>query len=289
LSSTFSTTSLPATSADLVGVGGCERGYVCHAGAVPSSLAFDEHLAALETAGNRLVATAEAAGMDAPVPTCPAWHADALVAHQAMVHRWATAHVRGDDPTGVPNQTDIRTAVADLSGYYREGLAALTTALRAASPDLEAMTFLNDAGRPREFWSRRQAHETTIHMVDALAAKLGRPPTAGEAEIERPLAADGIDELVRGFFTRGRSRLYDGTEYTVAVTPRDIGRRWVLHVAERLTVEPGDGADDETDAMISGSAAELYLALWNRGDHVDVAGREDLLDRWRATQRVKWS
>jgi uncharacterized protein (TIGR03083 family) len=256
---------------------------------VPSSLALDEHLAALETAGTRLVATAEDAGMDAPVPTCPAWNADALVAHQTMVHRWATAHVRGHDPAGVPNQTDIRTTVADLSGYYREGLAALTAALRAASPDLEAMTFLNDAGRPREFWARRQAHETTIHMVDALAAKLGRPPTAGDAEIERPMAVDGIDELVRGFLTRGRSRLYDGTDYTVAVTPGDIGRRWVLHVAERLTVEPGDGADDETDATISGSAAELYLALWNRGDNVEVAGREDLLDRWRATQRVKWS
>ena len=185
---------------------------------MPSSLTFDEHVTALETAGGRLVAFAEDAGMDAPVPTCPAWTADALVAHQAMVHRWATAHVRGDDPATVPNQTEIRTTVADLPGYYREGLAGLTAALRAASPDLDAMTFLNDAGRPREFWARRQAHETTIHMVDAMAAKLGRPPTVDEAEIEPALAVDGIDELVRGFFTRGRSKLYDGSEYTVAVT-----------------------------------------------------------------------
>ncbi len=94
---------------------------------------------------------------------------------------------------------------------------------------------------------------------------------------------------MRGFFTRGRSKLYDGTEYTVAVAPRDVGRRWVLRVAERLTVEPGHDPGDETDATISGTAAELYLALWNRGDDVEVAGREDLLDRWRATQRVTWS
>jgi uncharacterized protein (TIGR03083 family) len=256
---------------------------------VPSSLAFDEHLAALETAGDRLVATAEEAGMEAPVPTCPAWTAHALVAHQAMVHRWAAAHVRGDDPARVPNQTEIRTSVADLSGYYREGLAALVSALRDAPPDLEAMTFLNDAGRPRDFWARRQAHETTIHMVDAMAAKLGRPPTANEAAIDRSLAVDGIDELVRGFFTRGRSKLYDGTEYTVAVEARDAARRWVLHVAERLTVEPGDHPGDGSEATISGRAAELYLALWNRGDHVEVAGRDDLLDRWRAVQRVTWS
>ena len=126
-------------------------------------------------------------------------------------------------------------------------------------------------------------------MVDALAAQLGEPPAADEAGIDQSLAVDGIDELVRGFFTRGRSKLYDGTEYRVAVAPRDAQRRWVLRVAERLSVEAGDGSGDETDATLSGTAAELYLALWNRGDHIAVVGREDLLDRWRATQRVKWS
>ena len=57
-------------------------------------------------------------------------------------------------------------------------------------------------------------------MVDALAAQLGEPPAADEAGIDQSLAVDGIDELVRGFFTRGRSKLYDGTEYRVAVAPR---------------------------------------------------------------------
>ena len=98
-------------------------------------------------------------------------------------------------------------------------------------------------------------------MVDALAAQLGEPPAADEAGIDQSLAVDGIDELVRGFFTRGRSKLYDGTEYTVAVVPRDAQRRWVLRVAERLSVEAGDGSGDETDATLSGTAAELYLAL----------------------------
>ena len=105
------------------------------------------------------------------------------------------------------------------------------------------MTFLNDAPGRASSGPRRQAHETTIHMVDALAAKLGRPPTADEAGIDPSLAVDGIDELVRGFFTRGRSKLYDGTEYTVAVRPADAERRWVLRVAERLTVEPAMGPE----------------------------------------------
>lgn len=33
------------------------------------------------------------------------------------------------------------------------------------------------------FWARRQVHETTIHMVDALAAWLGRLPTAPDADL----------------------------------------------------------------------------------------------------------
>lgn len=257
---------------------------------MPTSLTFDEHIAALEAAGPRLVDVAVDAGMDAPVPTCPAWTAQALVAHQAMVHRWAAAHVRGDDPDAVPNQTEIRTSVADLPGYYREGLAALTTALVDAPPDLAAMTFLNDAPPPRQFWARRQAHETTIHMVDAIAAKVGRLPTADETGIHASLAADGIDELLRGFFTRGRSKLYDDTEYTVAVEANDVDRRWMLRVAPRLTVDPDErGEGDDIAATITGTAVQLYLALWNRGDQVQVTGRSDVLDHWRSTQHVRWS
>jgi uncharacterized protein (TIGR03083 family) len=257
---------------------------------MPATLPFEDHVAVVDAAGSRLVDLAEKAGLDAPVPTCPAWAVDALLAHQAMVHRWATAHVRGDDPDDLPNQTAIRTDVSDLPAYYREGHAALVQALRGAPADLVAMTFLKDAPAPREFWARRQAHETTIHMVDALAAALGRFPTAAEADLDPALAADGIDELLRGFFTRGRSKLFDGEEYVIAAEAVDVGRRWVLHVAERLTVAPDDAADVETmAATITGSAAEVYLALWNRGEEVEVAGRPDVLERWRATQRVGWS
>ncbi len=258
---------------------------------MPSSLSFDDHLLALESAGARLPAFAVEAGMDAPVPTCPDWTAGALLAHQAMVHRWAAAHVRGDDPAEVPNQVEIRTTVADLPAYYLDGLAALTAALRAAPADLTAMTFLNDAPAPRDFWARRQAHETTIHMVDAFAAGAGRAPTAHESGIEAALAVDGIDELLRGFFTRGRSKLYDGTDYAVAVVAGDVDRRWVLRVGPKLTVEPdGEAArPDDVAATITGTAVGLYLGLWNRGAEVEEAGRSTVLERWRAAQRVRWS
>jgi uncharacterized protein (TIGR03083 family) len=258
---------------------------------VPTSLTFDEHVDALQSSGERLLAVATEAGLGAPVPTCPAWTVRALVAHQAMVHRWASAHVRGDDPDAVPNQTWIRSNVDDLPGYYREGLGRLVSSLRAAPADLVALRFLNDAPPARDFWARRQAHETTIHMVDALAARLAAVPAAAAVGIDSALAVDGVDELLCGFFTRGKSKLYDGSAYTIEVACTDVDRRWLLEVGPTLTVSPdrGPAADAPAAATLTGTAAGVYLALWNRGDAVTLDGRADMLDRWRATQRVRWS
>ena len=40
---------------------------------------------------------------------------------------------------------------------------------------------------------------------------------------------------------------------------------------------------------MTGTATQLYLALWNRGDEITAIGRPDVLERWRQTQRVRWS
>jgi len=62
------------------------------------SLAFDRYVDVLDTAATRMVEAVEGAGFDAEVITCPTWDGRALIAHQAMVHRWAAANIRGDDP-----------------------------------------------------------------------------------------------------------------------------------------------------------------------------------------------
>ena len=257
---------------------------------MPTSLTFDHLLATLTAAGPRLAAAVREAGPTVPVPTCPAWDANALLAHQAMVHRWATAIITGTDPDDVPTQTELR-GHGDLHSYYDAGHAALVAALTAAPDDLDVMTFLKDAPPARHFWARRQAHETTMHAVDALGAVLGRVPTTAEAGVPTEVALDGLDELLRGFYTRGRSKLFDGTEYTFAVQPTDAARRWVVHVAEKLTVDDGDEAPVPGDvgAVLSGSAAALYLALWNRGSDIDVAGDADIATAWRERQKVTWS
>ena len=256
---------------------------------VPALLDFDDYVDALTAAGHRLAAVGQEAGLDARVPPCPAWDVRALVAHQAMVHRWATAHVSGEDPSAVPSDSALRDR-PDLLDYYGEGLDRLVAALRAAPLDLDALRFLRDAPRARLFWARRQAHETTIHGVDAVAAGLGRLPTAADVTISPALAEDGIDELLRGFFTRGRSKLELASPTTLLVDPDDVRRRWLARIGPGFSVDP-DGADAPAggaDVTITGGSVDIYLALWNRGDGVTCSDNGRLLTHWREAQRVQW-
>ena len=58
---------------------------------MPSALDFDRYLGIVGLSATRMVDTVERAGFDAEVVTCPTWDGRALLAHQTMVHRWATA------------------------------------------------------------------------------------------------------------------------------------------------------------------------------------------------------
>ncbi|HEY8059487.1 MAG TPA: maleylpyruvate isomerase N-terminal domain-containing protein, partial [Acidimicrobiales bacterium] len=58
-------------------------------------LGVPRHLEGLREAMVAFVRYADRAGLRAPVPTTPDWTVRRLVAHQGMVHRWASATVRG--------------------------------------------------------------------------------------------------------------------------------------------------------------------------------------------------
>jgi hypothetical protein len=75
------------------------------------------------------------------------------------------------------------------------------------------------------------------------------------------------------------------------VDPSDSDRRWVVHVAEQLSVADGEAAEapDDTAATLVGTAAELYLGLWNRGDELSVSGDAGILEHWRMSSKIGWS
>jgi uncharacterized protein (TIGR03083 family) len=262
-------------------------GGLYHAG-MPTLLSLDDHLAALVRSGVALGEAAAAAGLEAKVPTCPAWDVTDLLVHQGMVHRWAAANLRGDrDHDTAASQAEGKAA-ASLLDWYTQGLAALVDTVRATAADAKAMVFLRDAPPPRRFWARRQAHETTIHSVDAIAAACRRWPTASDVDIDPVLAADGIDELLMGFITRGKGRLHAAEPYTVLVRTSDTGHAWTLRIGEGPIVTT-PGATDRPEAEFSGTAVQLYLSVWNRADEITTDGRPDLLDQWRQQVRIRWS
>jgi uncharacterized protein (TIGR03083 family) len=245
---------------------------------------LDRHLAGVCDALDAFVQHATAAGLDAMVPTTPDWDVRRLVAHQGLVHRWAAATIVGEriDDDAVEREGLEAT---DPIGWLRAGGERLVTMIASAPADLQALVFLADAPAPREFWARRQCHETTIHAVDALAADLGRYPRSADTWIARDLALDGIDELLTGFLPRPRSRLRTSEPTTVAVLPDDSDEHWLVSVSGRPPVTRRGAGDHEADVVLRGSAVALYLTLWNRSDEVEADG----FGLWADGASVSWS
>jgi len=181
--------------------------------------------------------------------------------------------------------------------------AAGSAALSAAPPDLRCWTFL-PAPSPLAMWARRQAHETTVHRVDAeLAAASVAPPAAtvpvlpppaavpvlppaGAASVVPPpatvpvlppagvsvllppagLAADGVDELLGAFLPRpGRATGRAGeAPARILVRCTDVEAGWLVTVNPDGVTTEPARSAPEAGAVVAAPAAELYLALWRR-------------------------
>lgn len=253
---------------------------------MPTHLPLDEHLAALVRSGSVLRDAAARAGLDAPVPTCPEWDVRALVTHQGTVHRWAAAALRGDGDHRTADSEAEAAATGDLFGWFSHGWEALVDTIRATDDDATAMVFLDDAPPPRRFWARRQAHETTIHSADAVAAVHKAWPTAADLTLGSRLAADGVDELLCGFLPRRGSALAAGGAMTLLVAAEDTGHAWTVR-SDGESISVAVGQDGSPDATLTGPAVALYLGLWNRGNEITAHGRDDLVPRWRDLVRIR--
>jgi uncharacterized protein (TIGR03083 family) len=253
-----------------------------------------EHIDALRRQGDLLADAAARSGLDAPVPSCPAWQVKDLLRHTGFIHRWAARHITECPDTVLdgPAEADILRGGAadpDLLAWFRDGHAALVETLSTADPGLVCATFI-DAPSSLAFWARRQAHETAIHRADADSASGARP------EYEPDFAADGIDELIMGFGQRRKYRPSADRDGDLQVRTTDTGHAWHVGTeAGRIQArrEPVGSAPVASAACtVTGPASGLYLFLWNRagtipGD-VTISGDTGFLDLWQSSVRVRW-
>ena len=251
---------------------------------------LNSYLAVLATEATVLAAAADEAGLAAAVPTCPGWTVADLVLHVGEVHRWATAAVAGKVTKLGDVPADFLGSLpepADAVAWFRTGAARLCDTLAAADPAVEYPAFLHEPMTPRLlFWARRQTMETSMHRVDAESA------TGRCTGFAPDVAIDGIDEFLTGFLPRSRTTVRAETPRTLQIAPDYTDRRWLvsigpeLPVATRLTSD----ADVAAHCTVSGSASDIYLALWNRAslDALSVVGDHTVVEMLRDNVRIRW-
>ncbi|MFI6894701.1 maleylpyruvate isomerase family mycothiol-dependent enzyme [Streptomyces sp. NPDC050256] len=245
-----------------------------------------EHIRSLDAEGRLLADAAQEAGTGAPVPTCPGWQVRDLLRHTAMVHTWAASFVTEGHTAYVPDAGEPDLDGPELLDWFRAGHRLLVEALERAPQDLECWAFFA-APSPLAFWARRQAHETTVHRVDAESARGGPlSPVASDH------AVDGVDELLRGFHARPKSRVRTDVPRTLRVRATDTGSAWTVRLSTEppVTVREADGSSvlPSVDCELSATAQELYLTLWNRRPltALTVTGDPDLARLWRDRSSV---
>jgi uncharacterized protein (TIGR03083 family) len=223
-----------------------------------------------------LLAAARSTGLDATIPTCDGWHTRDLLLHTTGIYRFVAAVLE----TGGP--VSRATLATDPQGdevydEFEAAARAVVPAIQAVGPDGEAW---NWAGEPPTgaFGHRRMAHESAIHIADAVIAAGGTPAISPE------LAADGIDELLTVLVPRvaayGKSAGF-GTIGALHVHCTDTEGEWLVEPAEGAVTVRREHA--KGDAALRGPALDLLLRLYNRGEGGEVVGDAGVLDRWRAT------
>jgi uncharacterized protein (TIGR03083 family) len=240
----------------------------------------------------------EAAPPGSSVPACAGWSAADLAYHLGEVQDFWSNLVEGA-PTGPDDLEETERRPDDeLVPFLRTRTAALLAALAAHDPRDPCWSW-SPTGGTVGWVFRRQAHEALVHRVDA-EQTADLPVTDPGVD----LAADGVDEML-GVMVSGLPPWAvftpDGSRVRIEAT--DAGRDWVLALGRFVGTSPrtgtsydeecaelvgggplGEGAGQDVEATISGSAWELDLWLWGRqvGQGLQRGGDQRVLDRLRA-------
>jgi hypothetical protein len=244
-----------------------------------------EHAALVEqirVQAEALRAAAMRAGPEAPVPTCPKWTVYDLVSHIARVHAWSVAALRTAPEAERPTFPQAPEGWDEVLDWGAARQRELTGLLEASGPHAPAWVFNSRAAPVAGFWSRRQAHETAIHRLDAEHAVAGGAASSAVPTLvfSPEFAADGIAEFLDLQRSRGEWRGWSQQEGRLLIHAADAGRTWQvsLHPGAPFDVGPAVGSGIQEDTTVAGTADAVYRALWRRPSSAIVTGRTELLD-----------
>jgi uncharacterized protein (TIGR03083 family) len=218
----------------------------------------DRLLDVLDIEAGVLAETVGTARPESRIPHCPGLTVGETARHIGSVYRMALEWVRtGDSP-----ETWQRAPgpLQSLRDYVISGAGALVDELARHDPAEPCATWWG-ADSTYGFWSRRMAHETTIHRADVQGA-VDLPV----GEIDDDVAIDGVDEVLTLWFmhrltVQGVVGTRDGS-----VAVRTGGRVWLARVTTGGTAawRSAPSEIDRVDATVTGPPAVVYRWLWGR-------------------------
>jgi uncharacterized protein (TIGR03083 family) len=239
---------------------------------------YDAYVAALRADTDRLGDAAEAAGLDAPVPSCPAWTVDDLTRHIGTIQRFWADFVASRSTEAPDFSARGREPVPEGDERFewvRAGGQDLADTL-AATPHDTPMWAFSGMGTVR-FWARRQSHEAAMHRCDAELAN----GTLGSIDADQ--AADGVNEFFElfGLVPAAQAAVGNGETIHFHCTDREV--EWLAELTPDGVVLRPEHA--KGDVAVRGPANAIMLAVWNRigpdNPELEIFGDRDLLDRWR--------
>jgi uncharacterized protein (TIGR03083 family) len=237
-------------------------------------LDYESHRAAFERECG-LIVDAIVDALELPVPTCPQWRVSDLAEHLVDVFTFWNSQLEAASPGAqVASRSQGATAGAEVVDRLEGARTALQLALAAHDPEDPCWNWAGE-DLTADWVCRRMALESAVHRYD-LELSVSSP-----TPIDRDLAVDGIDEWI-GVHLATDVPETPGISLggVLCLACSDDSAAWTVEVvAGRLRWREGRGP---ADAVLVGSASDLYLFGWNRRplEVLELTGNRDVAAAW---------
>ncbi len=211
----------------------------------------------------------DVAELQQDVPNCPGWTVQEVLNHLSyglgLGYPAALSQPPDADDRHVFDNVarpQIYPVGAEAQKVFAQNMRECLATFRTTDPERPVWTYAGPG--VAQFWFRRAAVETTLHLLDVQEALGGQSePIAQERVIE------GIDETIE-FALPMATRMVGEPSTGLTVSAPDVD----LHL---------DIGHQPSAATISGPAQDVLTALWGRSPwRVQVSGTEEVAAEWLA-------